>query len=78
MGAWVRTIWGIADECPPSAVRHLDKAHLDLDFADGVVALGWVDLTLEGLEDEALVAMLVGKLCRHSCQSRLATSGECM
>ena len=78
VGAWGRTIWGIADECSPSTVGHLDEAHLDLDLADGVIALRGVYLTFERLEDESLVAVRVGKLSRHSCQWRLLGEVECI
>lgn len=42
----------------------LDEAHLDLNFADGVVARGGVDLPLQWLKDEGLLAMCIGELER--------------
>ena len=63
-GEWAtRTIGTLAHQRAPSALRHLDQPHLNLHLSNGEVALVEVDLTLEGLEDEGLVAMGVGKLC---------------
>lgn len=58
-----RTVWAVAEEGAPAARGYLGEADLDLDPADGVVAPVGVDLALEGLEEEGVVAVLVGELC---------------
>ena len=41
---------------------HLGEANLDLDLPNGVFALLWVDLALQGFKNERFVAMRVGEL----------------
>ena len=67
-----RTIWAVAHDGAPAAGHDLGEADLDLDLSDGVAALLWVYLALEGRELELLVAVLVRKLRRHNRARRVS------
>ena len=58
----VLTVWTVADEATPSALRHLYDTNLHLDLADGVITLFGVNLALQGLECELLFSVLVHEL----------------
>jgi hypothetical protein len=58
----VRTIRCIASQSRPATMGSLHQAHLDLDFANGEVALLGEDLAFQRLKDERFIAMGVGNL----------------
>lgn len=53
------TIGGIADQTAPAALSHFGKSDLDFHLAHREVRLFGVDLTLEWLEGQHFVAVLV-------------------
>jgi hypothetical protein len=54
-----RTIWSIPYETTPTPLGGLDESDFDLDFADDETRLFRVDLTLQGLQIQLFVAVLV-------------------
>ena len=55
----VLTIWAVSGDVDPPAKDTFDERHLDLHAADLVRTLVRVDLALQRLQHERLVAMLI-------------------